>query len=283
MPELACVNGIFCPISEAKVSIEDRGFQFADGVYEVVVAYGSRPVGLAEHLARLGRSLASIHLPFDIARERIAEIITEGIARAGFTETMVYLQITRGAAPRALAYGPDLTPTVVLTFKPKPVVDPARRETGLSVITVPDIRWPHCHIKSVALLPNSLVKNDALRRGYDDAIFVTPGGEVREATASNVFAVSGGTLVTPPRSEAILHGITRSRLLRLAAQIEVPCEEGNLTVPSLAAADEVFLSSTTVEIIGVTRLNEQPVGTGRVGPITRKLYARYHAEYAGTP
>lgn len=278
MPELAYVNGRFSPISEATVSINDRGFLFADGVYEVLVAYGGRPFGLHEHLDRLTRSLAGIELPFDLTEHRIPELIQEGLERAGFDETMVYIQITRGAAPRLLAYPPDLAPTVVLTFRPKPHVSAELRKRGLSVMTVPDIRWPKCSIKSVALLPNSLVKNDAVRRGYDDAVFVAPSGEVREATASNVFAVANGALLTAPRSEAILHGITRGFVLECARRVGIPCEEAYPTVELLDRADEIFLSSTTIDIVGVTKLNDRPVGEGRVGPVTQRLYDQFQVQ-----
>jgi len=280
MPELAYVNGTFGQIEDATVSIEDRGFQFADGVYEVIVAYGGKPFGLAEHLSRLARSLEAIALPFDFREHRIEEIIAEGVARAGFDEVMVYLQITRGAAPRSLAYDPNLRPTVVATFKPKPTRDPALRRRGLSVITVPDIRWPRCDIKSVALLANSIAKNDALRRGYDDAILVSPRGEVREATAANVFALCDGLLVTPPKSKAILHGVTRDFVLQCPGRIDLPWEERHLTVEDLTAADELFLSSTTVDIIGITRLNDAPVGAGRVGPVTERLYEQFRQSIA---
>jgi len=280
MPEIAYVNGTFCELSRAVVPIEDRGFQFADGVYEVVVAYGDTCFGLDEHLARLKRSLEGIRLAFDLDRHRIREVIAEGINRAGFPETMVYLQITRGVAPRAHNCLSELRPTVVATFKPKPRVAPEKRERGLSVITVPDVRWSFCYIKSVALLPNVLARNDALARGYDDAVFVAPGGEVREATASNVFAVREGTLLSPQQTEAILPGVTRSFILDCASRIELPHREGVLRQEDLESADELFLSSTTMDVLAVTRLNDRPVGDGRVGPVTRALYEQFRCGLA---
>ena len=275
MPELAYVNGEFCGLAEARVSVEDRGFQFADGVYEVIVAYGNRPFRLEEHLARLARSLDSIGLEFDIQEQALEEMIATGIARAGYGETMVYLQVTRGTAARAHVCPHSTRPTVVATFKPKPRLDPALRERGLSVVTVEDIRWARCDVKSIALLPAVLARHEAQRGGYDDAIFVGPGGLVREATVANLFAVCDGVLVTPPKSEAILHGVTRAYVLECAARIEVPHKEAELTVTELAAAREVLLSSTTMDIIGVTRLNDAPVGEQRVGPVTRALYEQF--------
>ena len=272
MGELAYVNGAFCELSEARISIEDRGFQFADGVYEVIVAYGDRPFRLAEHLARLERSLDGIHLEFDLKQHHIERIIRDGIARAGFAESMVYLQITRGVAPRSHVHPDGMVPTVVATFKAKPKIDLALRERGLSVVTVDDIRWALCHIKSIALLPAALIKNDVQRRGYDDAIFISADGRVREATAANVFVVRDGALLTPPESGAILQGITRTCIQECAKRIQLPSRCAEVSKDDLAAAQEIFVSSTTIDLLGVTLLNDAPVGDGRVGPITRALH-----------
>ena len=280
MPEIAYVNGEFSSVEEAVIPIEDRGFQFADGVYEVAVAHRDRVFQLEEHLGRLKRSLEGIGLAVDLHEHRIREVIAEGISRAGFEHTMVYLQITRGVCPRSHSYPESVTPTVVATFKPKPVIEPARRDRGLSVITVPEIRWAYCYIKSIALLPSIIAKNDALRRGYDDAIFVTASGEVREATASNVFAVCNGVLRTPAQTDAILHGITRSYVLQCAKRIDLPCEESPLMVEELRAADEAFLSSTTIDVLAVTKLDDAPIGNGRPGPVTSALFEQFSAGIA---
>ncbi|MCH7814007.1 MAG: aminotransferase class IV [Planctomycetes bacterium] len=280
MPELAYVNGSYCELAEARVSIEDRGFQFADGVYEVLVAYGSRIIGLDAHLARLERSLEGIGLVFDVRAHRIEEMIVEGIARAGFERTIAYLQITRGVAPRAHAWPANMTPTVVATFKAKPQIDPELRRRGLSVLTMPDTRWSRCYIKSIALLANVLAKDEARRGGYDEAVFVGPGGEVREATTANIFLVTDGTLVSPPKSDAILHGVTRGFVLECAAKIALPHREAEVVEADLFAAQELFLSSTTVDFIGVTRVNDRNVGNGRVGPITRALFEQFQRSVA---
>lgn len=275
MGELAYINGRFCAPGAATVSIDDRGFQFADSVYEVVVAYGSEPFRLGEHLARLRRSLSLIDL--DIDREAIdfEAIVREGIRRAGLPETMVYLQVTRGVQPRSHVWSGDLTPTVVATFRPKPVVDPAVRAAGIGVMTVDDTRRTACEIKATALLPNVIALNRARRAGYDDVVFVGPTGGVRESSSANVFAVRGGTIVTPVRDASILHGITRGVLFECAERIGVAAEECALSVDGLAAADEVFVSSTTIDILPVTRVNDKPIGAGRPGPITEKLYATF--------
>jgi D-alanine transaminase len=285
MSELAYVNGEFCALADAKVSIEDRGFQFADGVYEVVVAHGGRPFRLDEHLTRLAKSLGSIGLAFDFRQHRIQEVILEGIARTGFDRTLVYLQITRGAAPRSHVVPPETQPTVVMTFKPLPPPSAELRANGVAVRTTEETRWTRCHIKSTSLLPNVMAKNAAVRDGCFDAIFVTPEGEVREATAANVFVVKDGEMRTPPKSQFILHGVTRAFILECAAEAGVPAREIRITLEDLKGADEMFISSSTMDILPVTRLNDQPVGDGRVGPETKKLQEQFRrsveAELAG--
>ena len=161
---------------------------------------------------------------------------------------------------------------MVLTFKPLVTPSDETFAQGISVMTTREIRWAHCFIKAVTLLPNVLAKTEAHRRGYDDAIFVTDAGEVREGTSSNVFVVQDGAVHLPPRTEAVLHGITQSVILGCAETVGVPVVERAFDVGFLRVADEVFLSSTTIEVLGVTAIDDQPVGTGTVGPITRKLH-----------
>ncbi|MEE9293901.1 MAG: aminotransferase class IV [Phycisphaerae bacterium] len=271
MPEIAYVNGRFCPIDEAVISINDRGFQFADSVYEVVAAYEGAPFRLQAHLDRLRRSLSLIDMEIDERRIDFAGIIREGIARAGFARTLAYLQVTRGVQARSHLHSADLAPTVVATFRPKPEVDPAARAAGISVVTVCDTRRVECEIKATALLANVLALNRARRKGYDDAIFVSPAGEIREGTASNVFVVRHGMLMTPVCDASILHGVTRQFVLECARRIEHPVRETRLTVADLQSADEAFFSSTTQDILAVTRVNRKPIGSGGVGPVTERL------------
>ena len=277
MAELAYVNGTFCEIASAKVSIEDRGFQFADGVYEVVVSYGGKPFRLSEHIERLKRSLDAIDLSVDLERIGLAYIVQEGINRAGFDPAMVYLQITRGPQSRAFAYGSAPAPTVVATFKAKPIIGASEREAGISVVTVEDFRWTRCEIKSVALLPAVLAKNRALGDGFDDAVFVASSGEVREATSANVFAVIDGVLITPTMSSRILQGVTRGYVLECAQRAEVRAEQGALTVSALESATEAFISSTTADVMPITKVNGKTIGSGRMGPVTQTLYDAYVA------
>lgn len=275
MPELAYVNGRFGPLADAKISVEDRGFQFADGVYEVVVAFGQEVFRLGAHLERLKRSLALIDMPLDLERLGVEAAIREGIERAGYRESMVYIQVTRGLQPRAHDYREPVEPTIVMTFKAKQSIAPGERARGYSVMTVEDFRWRRCEIKSVALLANVLAKNRALKQGYDDAVFLGPHNVVREGTSANVFAVRGGSLITPVTEEAILHGVTRVYILECARRAGIEFEERSIMLEELASADEAFLSSTTLDIMPLAKLDGRPVGQGAFGPVTRRLYDEY--------
>lgn len=275
MGELAYVNGVFGPIAEAKASIEDRGFQFGDGIYEVIVAYDGKLFLVEQHMRRLRRSAAGIALDYDFEGRPLEAIIAEGLRRSELRDAMIYIQITRGAAPRSHAIPAGLTPTVVMTFKPLPRLPDELRERGARVITTLDIRWANCYIKAITLLPNILAKNEALRRGYDDAIFLSAGGEVRECTSANIFMVSDGSLHIPPRTESILHGVTQGFLIDCAASIGLPVREEPIPVELLRRADEVFMSGTAAEVLAITSIDDRPVGDGRVGPITQRLYDEF--------
>jgi len=277
MPEVAYVNGVFGTLSEATVSIQDRGFQFADGVYEVAVAFGERVFRLAEHLERLRKSLEGIHLPIDRADVDFEAIIHEGVRRAGFDSTLVYVQVTRGRGRRVHVPADPGPPTVVATFTHRQPLDPVLRARGLSVRTTEDFRWGRCAIKSTALLANVIAKTEALEAGFDDAIFLAPDGEVREATAANVFVASTRQLRTPPISDRILHGVTRSYLLECAARIGLAAHESPVTRDELLRADEVFLCSTTLDIVPVCRVDGQVIGDGVRGPLTQALDEEFGA------
>jgi len=283
MPELAYVNCTFQPIHEARVPVEDRGFQFGHGVYEVIVSYGGRLFMPDEHLQRLRKSAGAVGIPYDFAGKPLLPIIEDGLARSAFADAMVYIQLTAGVAPRDHACREGLDPTVVMTFKPRKVLDEALRRRGARVITVPDDRWSQCYIKAITLLPNVLAKTEAIRRGCDDAVFVTAGGEARECTSANLFMVSNGQVRFPPRDRAVLHGITQRFILQCADAVGVPMEEARFSVEALHSADEVFMSSTVVEVLGITSIDGAAVGDGRVGPVTRRLHAAFVAGAHGKP
>ncbi len=275
MNELAYVNGTFCPIAEATVSIEDRGFQFGDGIYEVIVAYGGRLFLLEPHMRRLRRSAAAIELDYDFDAAPLEPIIAEGLRRSGYDDALIYLQMTRGSGSRNHVIPDGLEVTVVMTFKPLPIPNEGLRKRGARVMTVVDTRWAKCYVKAITLLPNTLAKNRALRNGYDDAIFVTTDGEVRECTAANLSIVHDGRILIPPRTEAILHGITQGFIIECAAALGHDVTEQAFNIQTLHEAEEVFLSGATVGVLGITAIDDRPVGDGNVGPITRRLSDEY--------
>jgi len=271
MPDIACVNGVFSPLADARVPIEDRGYQFADGVYEVIVAPAGKPFLLDGHLARLAASLDGIALAIDLPALKLPDLIAEGIRRCAHRDVMVYVQITRGMAPRDHIFPNAASPTVVLTFKPKPVYDPALTERGVTLISTRDIRWARCHIKSIALLANVLIKNDARAKGCFDALIVSDDQTVRETTAANIFIATGGKLLTPPRSAHILPGITRGYLLEQAAKLNLPVEERDFKLADALRADEAFITSTTMNVMPVTTIDQRTIGDGKPGKLTRQL------------
>jgi D-alanine transaminase len=270
----AYLNGSFLPLAEARVSILDRGFQFADGVYEVIPVYGGRPFRLNEHLRRLERSLAEIRLPAPLTREGLSEAVTELIRRNDGIECQVYIQITRGEAPRNHPFPDTVHPTVVMTCTPMEPVPGEWTEKGVSVITVEDIRWSRCDIKSIALLPNVMMRQRATEEGAVEALWVHDV-EVMEGAASNVFAVIDGEARTPPDGSRVLPGITRDVVLELAAAHGWPVSTAPLPVGELGEAEEVWITSSTKEVVPVTRVDGHVVGSGEPGPLFRKVLAGY--------
>jgi D-alanine transaminase len=275
VPEIAYVNGEFLPLERATVRVEDRGFQFADGVYEVVRTYGGKPFATDEHLARLSRSLEALELKNPLAVEQWKSIIDEGIHRSGFAEAIVYLQITRGCAPRHRGIPKDVEPTVVMTVRQLGPHATKVRETGIAVITVPEFRWGRGDIKSIALLPSVLAYQMAKKAGANDAIFVGDDDVVNESTAGNVFVVTRGRLRTPPKSMRILPGVTRDKLLEAARAAGIEAVEERFAKSDLYAADEVFLTSTTAEVVPVVTVDGKPIGAGKTGPVSTRVFEQF--------
>lgn len=271
MPDIACINGAFCPLSEAKVPVEDRGYQFADGVYEVIVAPGGKPFLLDEHLRRLRRSLAGIDIDVDIDALGLTRLVAEGVKRANHQNGLVYIQITSGAGPRNHVRPTESSHTLVMTFRQYSPVDSVRFGRGVGLAPAPDTRWSKPCIKAIALLPNVLLRHEAMRRGFDDAILLGPDNVVRETTCANIFAVFGDTLWTPPVSDRILRGITRDFLLSYATGEGVAVMERDKTIDELLDADEVFLTSTTQEAMPVLRIGDRTIGNGKPGPMTTRF------------
>ncbi len=271
MEELAYVEGEFVPLKEARVSVTDRGFVFADGVYEVIAVYHGRAFRLDEHLARLAASANAIHLLLPVDHGQLENIIKTGLGQSGFQEAQVYLQATRGAAPRSHAFPSEVKSNLVVTFRPLHPVSDEIRKKGVAVITTEEIRWNRCDIKSIALLPNVLAKQKAIEEDAFEAIWVTTEGIVYEGAASNLFMVRDGEVCTPPKSGKILSGITREVVLQCARDLALPVSETPLRIEEVLKADEVFLTSTTMEVLGVVKMDGRAVGEGMVGPITLQL------------
>jgi D-alanine transaminase len=279
VPEIAYVNGEFLPLERAMIHVEDRGFQFADAVYEVVRTYHGKPFAIDEHLARLFRSLEGIRLRHTFTADHLKSLVTEAMQRAGFAESVIYLQITRGRAPRHRSIPSQSEPTLIMTVRE---LHPAThlRETGVSVITVPDNRWARCDIKSVALLANVLAYHAAREAGAHDAIFIESDDSVSEATAGNVFVVIDGKLSTPPKGPRILSGVTRDKVLQAARMAGLEAREERIAKADLFKAEEIFLTSTTAEIVPVVAVDGQKVGTGRPGPVAARVYEQFVRMFA---
>lgn len=268
------LNGTFLEHEQATVAVDDRGMQFADGVYEVVLVHGGRYIDLDRHLVRLGRSASAIELELPYPLEEFHAMAEEILRRDGREEVALYLQVTRGAAPRDHRFPDGITPTVVAYLKDASF-DPDALEQGVSVITEPDLRWLRCDIKSVALLPNVIARQHASRRGAREAILVRAGVGVTEASAANVWTVRNGSLVTAPESNWILSGIVRGVVLEMAQRESLPVAERFLSADELSYADEVFLTGTTSQVLPVVEIDGRTVGDGLVGPVTRRLQELY--------
>ncbi len=274
MPNVAFINGAFVPLAEAKVSIEDRGFQFGDGVYEVIRTYKGHPFSLDAHLARLDRSAAALELTQPYSRAEWTCHVMEGVKRAAYPEAKIYIQITRGVAPRDHAFSDDVTPTVVMTVREFHPLDRLIQATGVEAMTTEDIRWGRCDIKSVNLLANVLARQQVKRARVFEAILIN-AGLVTEGAVSNVMVVQGGTVVTAPEGPRILSGITRAVVLDLALSEGLSFQERFVSQADLHEADEVFLTGTTVEVLAVIRIDGKIIGDGRPGPITQRLAASF--------
>ncbi|TFL20092.1 D-amino-acid transaminase [Jannaschia formosa] len=270
------VNGDYVPEDQARVSVFDRGFLFADGVYEVTSVLGGKLIDFAGHAARLKRSLGELAMAEPVGEEELLAIHRELVARNGIEDGLVYLQVTRGAADRDFLY-PEAgtTPTLVLFTQSKPgLADPARAAKGLSVISIPDRRWGRRDIKTVQLLYPSMGKMMAKAAGADDAWMVEDGA-VTEGTSNNAYIVKGDTIVTRQLGEEILHGITRAAVLRLAAEAQMKVEERPFTIEEAQGADEAFVTSASAFVMPVVEIDGAPIGGGRPGRVAARLREIY--------
>ena len=262
----AYLNGSFLPLEDARVPVMDRGFLFGDGVYEVIPVYGGRLFRLAQHLQRLQDSLDGVRIANPLSTDAWGELLGELVKRNTGVDQAVYLQVTRGVAPkRDHAFPADTRPTVFAMSNPLPEPRNIAGEAGIHAITLPDIRWQHCNIKAITLLPNVMLRQQAIEADTAEAILIKDG-HATEGAASNIFIVRNGVLVTPPKGPTLLPGITRDLILELAAGNAVPYREADIPEAELHTADEIWLTSSTREISPVVRLDDAAVGNGRPGP-----------------
>lgn len=273
------LNGVYGDASAATISVDDRGFLFADGVYEVMRVY-PRGIFLGDaHVARMRAGLAALHIditPADSLLE-ISERLLEANQLRGRDAT-IYAQVTRGAAPRKHAFpAADTPPTVYVAARPFKQHPDSYFSEGCTAITVPDTRWSRCDIKTIALLPNVLANQAAHAAGAFEALYVRDG-IVIEGSHSNLFAVLDGTLITYPSCNYILSGITRNFVIELARELQIPVRETGLLWEQLYRADELFLSGTTTEVMPIAAVDERQVGGGRPGPVTRRLMEAFRQQ-----
>ncbi|MBO8129251.1 MAG: D-amino-acid transaminase [Peptococcaceae bacterium] len=275
MPELTYLNGKIFEAGETRISTNDRGFIFGDGIYEVVRSYNGKLFGLEEHLRRLQQSADAIDLKLPHTLEEFQELVETLNRKSELLETLVYIQVTRGTEPRNHLFSLDLPPNVFITIRALPDIPGEIYTKGVSAVTVHDGRWNMCHVKSISLLANVLAKHEARKQGAYEAIFVRENGVVTEASSSNVFMVSGGILHTHPADNRILNGITRQFILKLCDELNIPTEVRPYSKDELRRADEVFCTNSVHEVTPVVTVDGMTIGSGRPGPITNQLMRAY--------
>lgn len=265
------LNGEYLPLSEARVPVLDRGFIFGDGVYEVIPAYNFQLFRLDEHLQRLQSSLTAVRIHNPYSAQEWKRVLNKLLEKNPVEDSSVYLQVTRGVAKRDHAFPANVAPTVFAMANPLVTTDEQTFNQGVAAITMDDIRWQYCNVKAITLLANVLLRQTAIDEGAAEAILLRDG-EVTEGAASNVFIVSDGVIKTPPKGARLLPGITRDLIVELAKVQQLPIEENNFSKAELMAADEIWISSSTKEILPVVKLNDKAVANGNPGPVTRKLF-----------
>ena len=282
MSRIAYVNGLYLPHRRAAVHIEDRGYQFADGVYEVIAVACGRLIDAALHLDRLDRSLAELRIAAPMSRAALKLVIGEVLRRNRVRDGIIYIQVTRGVARREHSFPAESRPSLVMTARRLAPQDVTLSRDGVRVVTIPDLRWKRCDIKSISLTPNVLGKQLAREAGAFEAWQVDEEGFVTEGTSTNAWIVDrDGLLVTRPADEAILGGVTRRVILDLARELGLECAERAFTLEQAKAAREAFITGTTTDLLPVTRIDEVVIGDGRPGPLSRRLRERYMAHLAG--
>lgn len=269
------LDGRFVPATEARVSVMDRGFLLGDGIYEVIPVYGRRPFRLPQHLQRLQYSLDQVRIPNPLGDSQWQQVIEQLVEANAGEDQSIYLQVTRGsAAKRDHAFPDPVHPTVFMMSSVLHETPADTLEQGIGAVTREDVRWHRCDIKAITLLANVLMRQEAIDQGANEAILIRDG-EATEGAASNLFLVRDGVLVTPPTGPQLLPGITRDLILELAEAHAVPHQVRALSANELTCAEEIWLTSSTKEIMPVVRLDGAPVGEGRPGPVWRRMRELY--------
>jgi D-alanine transaminase len=276
MPRIAYVNGAYVAHRHASVHIEDRGYQFADGVYEVINTFRGRLIDERRHLDRLDRSLGELSIAPPMARQAMRLIMREVVRRNRMTTGLLYLQVTRGVAPRDHRFPQTVKPALVMTARSIPEFPKEMRDDGVKILTIPDIRWARCDIKSVALLPNILGKQAAAEAAAYEAWMVEEGGRITEGSSSNAWIVTADNiLVTRPTGNRILAGITRRAIFDLAEELGYAIEQRAFTVAEAHAAKEAFMSNSSHFVTPVTQIDDAVIANGKPGNLTLELHDRY--------
>ena len=273
---LVYLNGEYAPLTEARVPVMDRGFLFGDGIYEVVPVYGRKPFRLAEHLQRLDRSLAQVRIANPHDSKTWSELIAPVIAAAEWDDQSVLIQVTRGVSPvRNHAFPqPTPTPTVFILSEPLNPPDAALKSRGVEAVSAADNRWLRCDIKTISLLANCLLRQKAVDAGCAETVMFRDG-ILTEGAAANIFAVKNGVLLAPQKNHLMLTGITYDVVLEIAGHHGLPVDVRDITDAEVRAADELWLSSSTKEVLPIVRLDGQPIGNGQPGPIFRQMDGWY--------
>jgi D-alanine transaminase len=272
--EYIWLNGQILPMGEARIGVEDRGFQFADGVYEVIRFYGGKCFTLDEHMERLDKSAAALRIPLPLPMPELKSAIKDLVRRNGELEGMVYLQLTRGEAHRSHPFPKHPRPTLLFYTRPLPPVWQPGEGQGVKILSIPDERWNRCWVKSLALLPNILAKQEAIEANCDEAVFILDG-VVTECSSTNIFFVKGSKLHTHPAGSRVLPGITRQVLSRICRDLGVELVEKGMPADEARLADEIFVTSTTRELNWVRQWDGKTVAGGKCGKLTHTLHAAY--------
>ena len=268
----AYVNGHFLPLDDATVHIEDRGFQFADGVYEVIACLGGNFLDLKPHLERLEHSCRAIRIELPCHLNELESLVQQSYEKNPFSNAMIYIQVTRGVAPRSHHVSESMNPSLIITVRELPIPSREQLSDGASAITLNDFRWGRCDIKSIALLASVMGKQEAAANGVDESFWLDQEGHLLEGCATNVFALIDGKLVTHPLSHHILGGITRKMVIRVAVKAGISVDERPWKLNE-AGLTECMMSSTTNALLPVCKIDKLPVGSGSPGPVAKQLRA----------